>query len=75
MAFAWANYSEQAEMFGTALLNHIEILSKFPHIGSPVRERQGVRQLVHTPFLILYAIDEGKKSVEVLHFWHLSRRR
>ena len=35
--------------------------------------RPGVRQLVHTPILIYYNVNEAPNLVEVLHFWHGSR--
>ena len=73
--YSWANFPATAERFGNALLDHIEILKRFPYIGSPIAGRPGVRQLVHTPILIYYRILEERKLVEVLHFWHAARAR
>jgi plasmid stabilization system protein ParE len=42
--------------------------------GSPVVGRPGVRQIVHTPILIYYRVNESPNFVEILHFWHGSRR-
>ncbi len=56
------------------MLNHIDLLKSFPYIGSPVLERPGVRQLVHTPILIYYRIHEDAKVVEILHFRHAAQR-
>jgi len=75
LAYSWANFPETAERFGNALLNHTELLAKFPMIGAPVEGRPGIRQLVHTPILIYYRVDEVRGLVEILHFWHGSRRR
>lgn len=62
------------ERFGNAILNHLDLLKTFPYIGSPLAERPGVRQLVHTPILIWYRVHEAPNFVEVLHFWHSGRR-
>lgn len=63
-----------AEKFANALLNHVYLLASFPHMGAPVAGRPGVRNLLHTPIRIYYRIDEDKKSVEIIHLWHGSRR-
>ena len=49
-------------------------LKNFPYIGSQVDRRPGVRQLVHTPILIYYRVNEVANFVEILHFWHGARR-
>jgi plasmid stabilization system protein ParE len=73
LAYSWAKFPATAERFGTAILNHVELLRSFPYIGSPVAGRPGVRQLVHTPLVIYYRVSPGQRRVEVLHFWHGSR--
>ena len=73
LAYSWANFPATAERFGNALLNHIDLLRSFPYIGAPVVGRPGVRQLVHTPILIYYRVNEAPNFVEILHFWHRSR--
>ena len=56
-----------------AILNHVDLLKKFPYIGSPIDRRDEVRLLVHTPILIYYRVNEPLGFIEVLHFWHGSR--
>jgi plasmid stabilization system protein ParE len=73
--YSWVNFPNAAERFGNALLNHAEVLKKFPCVGSPVAGLAGVRQLVHTPILIYYRVNEDRKLVEILHFWHGARIR
>ena len=73
--YSWVNFPSAAERFGNALLDHVELLKRFPYIGSPVEGLSGVRQLVHTPILIYYRVHEERKLVEILHFWHGSRIR
>ena len=65
---------EAAERFGNALLDHTEVLAVFPHIGTPVEGRRGVRKLLHTPVRIYYRVHEERRVVEILHFWHAARR-
>jgi len=72
--YSWTNLPGSAERFGNAILNHVNLLKSFPFIGSPVAGYEGVRQLVHTPILIYYRVNEGPNFVEILHFWHGSRR-
>jgi plasmid stabilization system protein ParE len=73
ITYSWASFPATAEKFGHAILNHVEILRNFPYIGSPVAGRRDVRQLVHTPILIYYRVNEAANLVEILHFWHGSR--
>ena len=63
-----------AERFGNALLNHVELLAAFPHMGAPMRGRPGIREILHTPIRIYYRIHEARKTVEVLQFRQVSRR-
>lgn len=74
LAYSRANFPDSTERFATALLNHLELLKTFPRIGRPIAKRANVRQLVHTPVSVYYALDESAKVVEILHFWHLSRK-
>lgn len=63
-----------AGRFCEALLNHIELLSTFPHIGTASTKFKGVRSVLHTPVRIYYRVDELRQSVEIIHFWHTARR-
>lgn len=74
LEYSWANFPANAERFGNAILNHVDLLKTFPYIGSPVAGRPGVRQLIHTPILIYDRVQEGSNVVEILHFWHGSRK-
>ena len=74
LEYSFINFPRSAESFSNALLNHISLLKTFPYVGSPVAGRPGIRQLVHTPILIYYRVRENPNVVEILHFWHASRR-
>jgi plasmid stabilization system protein ParE len=73
LAYSWANFPDMTERFGNAILNHVDLLKSFPYVGSPVAGTD-LRQLVHTPILIYYRVTESPNCVEILHFWHSSRR-
>jgi plasmid stabilization system protein ParE len=64
---------EAASRFGDALLDHVELLTRFPRMGGPIRKRSRVRKLVHSPVLVYYRVREEKHLVEVLHFRHGAR--
>jgi len=65
---------EAASRFGSALLDHVDLLSQFPRMGGPIRKRSRVRKLQHSPILVYYRIQEHKHIIEVLHFRHGSRK-
>jgi len=69
-----ADDPDAAARFGKTLLNHSEILSAFPHLGVIVDRRENVRSLLHTPVRIYYQVDESRKAIQIVHFWHTSRR-
>ena len=63
-----------ASRFGTALLDHVDLLTRFPRIGSAVSQRSLVRKLVHSPIVVYYQVHEKRHVIELLHFRHGSRR-
>jgi plasmid stabilization system protein ParE len=63
-----------AERFGISLLNHVELLQSLPRIGVPVPGRPGVRKILHSPVRVYYRLHDDRRLIEVLHFWHASRR-
>jgi plasmid stabilization system protein ParE len=70
-----ADKPDAANRFGTALLNHIELLQSFPRIGVLVPRRPGVRNLLHTPIRVYYRIREDPGLIEILHLWHVARKQ
>ena len=66
--------ADSASRFGRSLLEHIDLLTRFPRMGSVTRKRPRVRKLLHSPILVYYRIDEGKGFIEVLHLRHAARR-
>ena len=66
--------AEVASRFGEALLDHVDLLGRFPRMGNTTRKRPRVRKLAHSPILVYYRVHEEKRLVEVLHFRHGSRK-
>ncbi len=66
---------ERAESFGNELIDRVEILRRFPEIGSVYSERPLRRKLVLSPYLIIYRIHGKAKLVEIISFLHASRLR
>jgi len=64
-----------ASRFGDALLDHVDLLGRFPRMGNIIRKRSRVRKLVHSPILIYYQIREERRIVEILHLRHGSRKQ
>lgn len=63
-----------AECFGKILLDQLDVLASFPHIGTPVGPGGNVRKVLQTPVRIYYRTDERRKRIEIIHFWHAARR-
>ena len=42
------------------MLDHVELLTRFPHLGGVVRKYSRVRKLVHSPILVYYKVHEAK---------------
>ena len=66
--------AEAASRFGNSLLDHIELLVRFPRMGGVIRKRSRVRKLSHSPILVFYQLREDRHVVEILHLRHASRK-
>jgi plasmid stabilization system protein ParE len=74
MRWSWQNRPGTTERFANALLNHVDLLKDFPCLGAPVRSYTGVRRLLHSPLRVYYRVVPEARRIEILHFWHGSRR-
>lgn len=74
IGFVTEDNPEAAMQFGAALLDHIDLLGRFPRMGGAIRKRSRVRKLQHSPVLVYYRIQEDKHNIEVLHVRHGSRK-
>lgn len=62
-----------AERVGRGILEHVELLARFPFIGPtyPLRSSGPVREIVfRRTYRIFYAVSERTRAVEVLCVWH-----
>jgi plasmid stabilization system protein ParE len=66
--------ADAASRFGSSLLDHIDLLTRFPRMGALIRKRRRVRKLVHSPILVYYQVHEDTHVIEVLHLRHGSRK-
>jgi hypothetical protein len=57
--YSWANFPAAAERFGNALLNHVELLQRFPRLGTAVPRRANIRKILHTPVRIYYRLNSS----------------
>ncbi len=62
-----------AERVGLALVELAESPVKLPQRDAMLRSRPGVRKVLHAPYLIIYRVDEARRIVRVLRFWHVKR--
>lgn len=74
LSYIRADNDAAAGRFGQPLLSHVELLQDFPRLGKVVTNRGGIRILIHFPILIYYRIQQDRFLIEILHFWHGSRR-
>jgi toxin ParE1/3/4 len=66
---------DRAKAFGNKLLDRLEILRRFPEIGSVYTLEPPRRKLVSSPYLIVYRLDQKAKMVEIITFLHAGRLR
>jgi plasmid stabilization system protein ParE len=66
--------ADVASRFGGGLLDHVDLLARFPRMGPIIRKRSQVRKLVHSPVLVYYQVHDNKRLVEVLHIRHGVRK-
>ncbi|MCP4985461.1 MAG: type II toxin-antitoxin system RelE/ParE family toxin [Colwellia sp.] len=64
-----------ANQFRNRILNHIKQLPKFPVSGRVVPEFQedNIREIIQSPYRIVYRIKKNKNVIEILRIWHAAR--
>ena len=65
--------AEAASRFGASLLDHVDLLVRFPRLGGVIRKRSRVRKLLHSPMLVYYRVDEKKQLIAILYLRHAAR--
>ncbi len=61
---------DAAIRFGRSLFDSATVLARHPKLGVVFKKRQRIRYKVHQSYLIFYRINDQKKEIEVLRFWH-----
>jgi plasmid stabilization system protein ParE len=63
---------EAAKRLALALVERTKILAAFPFSGRKVPEfdHPAIRELILSPYRIVYRVDERRKIVGVARFWH-----
>jgi len=66
---------EQARAFGNLLIDKALSLGPLPERGRVVPELNvpSVREIVHSPYRIIYEVYQNPTVVYVLRFWHAAR--
>jgi toxin ParE1/3/4 len=64
-----------AERLGTQLIDKTRALASFPELGRVVPELADpmIRELMFTPYRIIYRIDHQRHIVEIARYWHGAR--
>ena len=75
-SFIAAHDPGAAERAGRSILEHVELLARFPFIGPAYPPSSGgpVREIVfRRTYRIFYMVAESRRAVEVLRVWHGAR--
>jgi toxin ParE1/3/4 len=64
-----------AERFGLKLIAQAESLADAPEMGPRLPQRPSTRFFPVGSYLIIYRLDEGRRAVRILRFWHAARGR
>ena len=58
-----------AERVGLELVEVIFSLDSLPARGAPMRDRPGLRKVVHRHYLVIYRVRETAGLVEIVRIW------
>ena len=66
---------EVAKRFGERIISRVESLVAFPRMGRIVPEYRDdfVREVIITPYRIIYELDDPGETLSVLRVWHGAR--
>ena len=74
-AYIQRDNPEAARAFVAALVEKLDLLENFPLLGRVVPElaNPAVRELILSPYRLVYRISAGQDTVEVSRVWHAAR--
>jgi toxin ParE1/3/4 len=66
---------EMAKRFGDLIVSKVDLLHSFPRAGRMVPEyrEDRLRELIVSPYRIVYEIDDDLITLSVLRIWHGAR--
>jgi plasmid stabilization system protein ParE len=63
--------AEAAVRFANSLLDHLDLLTRFPRMGGILRKRSRVRKLLHSPILIYYQVHSDLCPTQTMRLFFL----
>lgn len=62
---------------GKAIVAHVRVLENFPRLGRMVPEFDDeiLREIIHSPYRVIYQVNDAFQVVEVTRIWHAARGR
>jgi len=69
VAFLTQKNPSAAERLGLEIVDMIFSLDLFPARGAPVRNRPGLRKVVHRYYVIIYRLHDAAQLVEIVRVW------
>ena len=65
----------RAMSFGYELISETDRLQEFPELGRTVPEyrNRDIREIVFSPYRIVYRVDHERKLCEITRVWHSAR--
>jgi toxin ParE1/3/4 len=74
-SFIAKDNSPAALKFGDLIFARVDMLERFPEIGRivPERNQPHIREIVVSPYRIVYRLRKPEKLVEILRVWHGAR--
>src|SRR5260221_13874283 len=75
VAYIARDNPEAARRYGAGILEHVGLLSSFPHIGPwyPRRSKGPIREIIYENHRIFYQASESPKRVEIFRIQHMAR--
>jgi plasmid stabilization system protein ParE len=58
-----------AERIGLVLVEVVFSLDRLPARGAPMRNRSGLRKIVHRHYLVIYRLHENQRLIEIVRVW------
>jgi toxin ParE1/3/4 len=73
--YAAGENPEAARRLRLGLVHELKLVSTFERAGRMVPEfgNPAIRELIRSPYRIIYRLKDQTQTVEILRFWHASR--